>query len=69
MAPGAWTDRRWTVPVAAMLALPVVWWTSLPMLLAIVPLERGAYAGSGRVWSSVRRLLPDRTAPRIVDQT
>lgn len=37
---GAHTDRQWTVPVAAMLALPVVWWTSLSMLVGVVPLLR-----------------------------
>ena len=35
---GARTDRRWTVPVAALLALPVIWLTSLSMLAALVPL-------------------------------
>ena len=33
---GAWTDRRWTVPLAAMLALPVVWSDSFSMLLGCV---------------------------------
>jgi hypothetical protein len=37
---GARTDRRWTVPVAAMLALPALWYGSLSMLLAIIPLRR-----------------------------
>jgi hypothetical protein len=36
---GARTDRRWTVPVAAMLALPALWFGSLSMLLAIIPLR------------------------------
>ena len=35
---GARTDRRWTVPVAAMLALPALWYGGLSMLLAVVPL-------------------------------
>lgn len=35
---GARTDRRWTVPVAAMLALPVLWWGGLAMLVAVIPL-------------------------------
>jgi Glycosyltransferase family 87 len=35
---GALTDRRWTVPVASMLALPILWVNSLAMLVAIVPL-------------------------------
>ncbi len=37
---GAKTDRRWTVPVASMLALPALWYGSLSMLLAVIPLRR-----------------------------
>jgi len=37
---GARTDRRWTVPVAAMLALPALWYGGLSMLLAVIPLLR-----------------------------
>jgi hypothetical protein len=36
---GARTDRRWTVPVAAMIALPALWYGSLSMLLAVIPLR------------------------------
>jgi hypothetical protein len=35
---GARTDRRWTVPVAAMLGLPALWYGGLSMLLAVIPL-------------------------------
>ena len=35
---GALTDRRWTVPVAAMLALPILWVNGLAMLVAVIPL-------------------------------
>jgi len=35
---GARTDRRWTVPVAAMLALPALWFGGASMLLAAVAL-------------------------------
>jgi hypothetical protein len=35
---GAGRDAKWTVPVAAMVALPVIWPASLAVLLAIVPL-------------------------------
>ena len=38
---GARTDRRWTVPVAAMLALPALWYGGLSMLLAVIPLLAG----------------------------
>jgi hypothetical protein len=36
---GARTDRRWTVPVAGMLALPALWYGSLSMLLAVIALR------------------------------
>ena len=35
---GARTDRRWTVPVASMLALPALWYGGISMLLAVIPL-------------------------------
>jgi hypothetical protein len=35
---GAWTDRRWVVPVAATLALPVIYVGGLSVLLAALPL-------------------------------
>jgi hypothetical protein len=37
---GARTDRRWTVPVAALIALPIIWSDSFAMLLACVALSR-----------------------------
>ncbi len=37
---GARTDRRWTVPVASMLALPALWYGGISMLLAVIPLLR-----------------------------
>jgi hypothetical protein len=51
---GARSDRRWTVPVAATLALPIIWFHGLAVLLAIVPLWRerrlraDATTGAGR---------------------
>jgi hypothetical protein len=38
---GALTDRRWTVMVAATLALPTLWFHGLAMLVGIVALEHG----------------------------
>lgn len=35
---GARTDRRWVVPVAAVVALPIIWFHGLAVLVAIVPL-------------------------------
>ncbi len=43
---GARTDRPWTVPAAAMVALPALWFGGLSMLLAAVAL-RGAGAAQG----------------------
>ena len=42
---GARTDRRWTVPAAAALALPVPWFTGLAILAAIPALSRPELAG------------------------
>jgi hypothetical protein len=43
---GARTDRRWTVPVAGMLALPALWYGGLTMLLAVIALrEPGRFSG------------------------
>jgi hypothetical protein len=41
---GARTDRRWTVPVASMLALPALWYGGISMLLAVIPLLPGRSA-------------------------
>ena len=35
---GALTNRRWTVPVAAFLALPVIWPSGFALLAAVPPL-------------------------------
>ena len=48
---GASTDRRWTVPVAAMLALPAMWYGGLCMILAVLflrtdPAREAASPGS-----------------------
>jgi hypothetical protein len=37
---GARTDRRWTIPAASALALPVLWFAGLSILVAIPALER-----------------------------
>jgi hypothetical protein len=42
---GARTDRRWTVPVASMLALPALWYGGLSMLLGVIPLLPSRAAG------------------------
>jgi hypothetical protein len=43
---GARTDRRWTVPIASMLALPALWYGGLSMLLAVIPLLPRTTAGT-----------------------
>jgi hypothetical protein len=54
---GAPRNQRWVVPVAAMLALPALWYGSLTMLLGVIPLttpdERRR--GWARVSAFVRR--------------
>lgn len=45
---GARTDRRWTVPVASMLALPALWFGSASMLLAAVALATEGVSGGAR---------------------
>jgi hypothetical protein len=37
---GARSDRRWVVPLAAVLALPIIWFHGLAVLTAIIPLWR-----------------------------
>jgi hypothetical protein len=52
---GARRDQRWTVPVGAMLALPALWYGSLAMLLAVIPLT--TREERARAWAR----LPRRT--------
>ena len=40
MVYGARTDRRWLLAVGTFVALPVLWWGSLSLLIAVVALER-----------------------------
>ena len=49
---GAPRNQRWTVPVGAMLALPALWYGSLSMLLAVIPLTTPIERG--RAWTRVR---------------
>jgi hypothetical protein len=49
---GAPRNQRWTVPVGAMLALPALWYGSLSMLLAVIPLTTPDERR--RAWSRVR---------------
>ncbi|MEO8245860.1 MAG: glycosyltransferase family 87 protein [Chloroflexota bacterium] len=38
-------NARWALPVAVWLALPVIWYNSLPLLLATIPLARSSRRG------------------------
>jgi hypothetical protein len=54
---GARTDRPWTVPVAATLALPIVWVHGLTIALAAIPfLRRGDRTALVPEWSEAARL-------------
>ena len=67
---GARTDRRWTVAVAAMLALPALWFGSLSMLLAVIPLRARAFPrAGGDAPGTGLRLAPvsGRRAPAFAD--
>ena len=57
---GARTERRWTVPLAAMLALPVVWMDSFSMLLGCV-----AVSGSAAVRAQARPAKPQPAAATV----
>jgi Glycosyltransferase family 87 len=52
---GATRNQRWTVPVGAMLALPALWYGSLSMLLAVIPLTTPAERA--RAWTAVIGLV------------
>ena len=59
---GARRNQRWTVPVGAMLALPALWYGSLSMLLAVIPLTtRGERA---RAWARLRAAAIRTPVPR-----
>jgi hypothetical protein len=51
---GARRNQRWVVPVGSMLALPALWYGSLSMLLAVIPLTTPEERA--RAWARVRHL-------------
>jgi hypothetical protein len=54
---GARTDRPWTVPVAAMMALPIIWPHGLTVAAAAIPfLRRGDQAARQPGWLDAARL-------------
>jgi len=67
LAWGARTDRRWTVAVASMLALPALWFGSLSMLLAVIPLSgRAEFATSRECRADRRDGEPSGNAPGLL---
>ena len=44
---GARTDRHWVVPIAAILALPVIWPNATAIAVALIPILRGDVGGTG----------------------
>ena len=54
---GARTDRRWTVIVAATLALPTLWFHGFAMLMGIVALRNGQPERTARTLERMRARL------------
>jgi len=50
---GALKNHRWTVPIAAMLALPALWYGGLAIIIATWPLV------GAKSWADLKRALID----------
>ncbi|HEX8940740.1 MAG TPA: glycosyltransferase family 87 protein [Candidatus Limnocylindrales bacterium] len=72
------TDRRWALPVGCLLAMPVIWYGSLTLLLAVPALRRsgtagwapllarlGAVAGTDGLLQLARGAVAGRSLPRL----
>jgi hypothetical protein len=57
---GALTNRRWAIPIAAFLALPVIWPSGFALLAAVPPL---AIADARRAASGPKAAEPGTAAP------
>jgi hypothetical protein len=55
---GARTDRHWTVPIAALLAMPILWLNVFALLVAVEPLREEPGMTPARAWLLRERLLP-----------
>jgi hypothetical protein len=55
---GAPRNQRWVVPIGAMLALPALWYGSLAMVLAVIPLTTDAERR--RAWDRIVGLVRGR---------
>lgn len=61
---GARTSRHWTVPVAVLLAMPILWINVFTLLLAAVPLREEFGMTPARAWLMRERLLPGVAKPK-----
>jgi hypothetical protein len=52
----AWTHRRWLVPIAVVVSLPVVWLNGLAVLAAVVPLWKGRAVDQTQAVSAADRI-------------
>jgi Glycosyltransferase family 87 len=55
---GARTSRHWTVPVAILLAMPILWVNVFTLLIAVIPLREEFGLTPARAWLLRERLLP-----------
>ena len=62
---GARTDRRWTVVVAATLALPALWHHGLAMLVGVIALQRGWPESLSRTFGWALRWQPRHGDPMV----
>ncbi|HYC06631.1 MAG TPA: glycosyltransferase family 87 protein [Candidatus Binatia bacterium] len=63
---GAWTDRRWTVPIGAGLAVPVGWYTCFAIMavgICGVAIRTPGFTVRGAILAVTSRILPHRPAP------
>jgi hypothetical protein len=58
---GARTNRRWTVPLGVLLAMPILWMNVFTLLIAVIPLRREPGWTPARAW-----LVRTRRAERPV---
>jgi glycosyl transferase family 87 len=56
---GARTTRHWTVPMAVLLAMPILWFNVFTLLLAVIPLREEFGLTPAREWLLRERLLPN----------
>ncbi len=60
---GATTDRKWTVPASAALAMPVLWVAALSVIVAVLALDRPGLQPQARPAKAASRPAERVTAP------